>query len=67
MIDNEDDPARRKALIDAVYEEMMEKVGDREKDAVMRWWLEGARRWKSSTGQINVDTADTAVLGSPSN
>ena len=59
MIDNDDVPARRKALIDAVYEEMMEKVGDREKDVVMRWWLEGARRWKSST--------DTAVLASPSN
>lgn len=45
MIDNEADPARRKTLIDVAYEEMMEKVGDKEKDEVLRWWLEGTKQW----------------------
>ena len=45
VIDNEADPARRQTLIDVAYEEIMEKVGDKEKDEVLRWWLEGTKQW----------------------
>lgn len=33
-----DEEGRRKELAAALFSEILERVGDREKDAAMRWW-----------------------------
>jgi len=33
-----DGDGRRKELVEELFKEILEKVGDREKEAVMRWW-----------------------------
>lgn len=34
------DSGERKELIDEIFRELLERVGDREKEIVMRWWYE---------------------------
>ena len=37
-IASEDDKGRREELVDEVLKEILERVGDREKVIVMKWW-----------------------------
>lgn len=46
-IDDESDARRQRALIDAVFTEITERVGATEKAPVVRWWFECARRWEA--------------------
>lgn len=39
-IDTSENEMEREELIKATYDEVLERVGDRERDFVMRWWFE---------------------------
>ncbi|EJC97998.1 uncharacterized protein FOMMEDRAFT_149443 [Fomitiporia mediterranea MF3/22] len=43
--DDQTDGERRRVLIESVFEEVMEKVGDAEREVVMQWWFECSRKW----------------------
>jgi hypothetical protein len=63
VVDNEGDAERRKALLDVIYEEMMERVGDREKDTVMQWWLDKASHWRVvSSSPFEMDRGHNEVV-----
>lgn len=37
-IDNADEQSKKDELVDALFHELLEKTGDREKEAAIRWW-----------------------------
>ena len=37
---NADGDERRKELVEELFREILENVGDREKEVIMRWWYE---------------------------
>lgn len=45
IIDTEKDRRRKRILIDAVFDEILERVGDEEKEFAMRWWNERLPLW----------------------
>ncbi|KLO17280.1 hypothetical protein SCHPADRAFT_994449 [Schizopora paradoxa] len=45
VIEGEKVPRRKKILIDALYEELVEKFGDMEKEAALKWWYKNIRHW----------------------
>lgn len=53
MIDDESDLARKRVLIENVFEEVMERVGDAEREIAMKWWFGQSKRWVvSGDGEI---------------
>jgi hypothetical protein len=54
---NIDGDGRRKELVEELFREILEKVGDREKGLVMRWWydvreeLVGSVKGKGAEGE----------------
>lgn len=44
-IDTALEDQKRKELIDALFVEINERVGDREKEYMIRWWGEQRLRW----------------------
>lgn len=45
IIGAEQDRQRKRILIDAVFDEILERVGDEEKEFAMRWWNERLPLW----------------------
>lgn len=37
------------ALVDALFEEILQRVGDKEKEYAMRWWLDHSKYWRFSS------------------
>ncbi|KAF8073411.1 hypothetical protein FPV67DRAFT_1477676 [Lyophyllum atratum] len=56
--DDVEEERRRKELVDALFAEILERVGDREKEAAMRWWY--AHRASFARGD---DAAITTAAG----
>ncbi|TDL23183.1 hypothetical protein BD410DRAFT_858264 [Rickenella mellea] len=46
LIEDEKDLKKRGVLVNALFEEILQRVGDREKEAAMQWWHEHARHWR---------------------
>lgn len=42
---------RRKELVEALFGEILERVGDREKEFVLRWWYDNQEELGSSLGE----------------
>ncbi|EGN98046.1 hypothetical protein SERLA73DRAFT_109381 [Serpula lacrymans var. lacrymans S7.3] len=40
------DHTQRQELVDALFAEITEHVGDRERELTMRWWIENRKRWE---------------------
>lgn len=55
IIDTEKDRRRKRILIDAVFDEILERVGDEEKEFAMRWWNERLPFW--SEGLVDTVTS----------
>ncbi|THV03890.1 hypothetical protein K435DRAFT_835673 [Dendrothele bispora CBS 962.96] len=53
--DREGDGERREALIQALYKEILEKVGDREKDVVVKWWYDILGDFAAATAAVGDD------------
>lgn len=45
IIEREKVPQQKKILIDSLYEEVIERLGDMEKEAALKWWYKNIRRW----------------------
>lgn len=52
IVSGERDRRRKRILIDAVFDEVLERVGDEEKEYAMRWWNERLPSW--SEGVVDV-------------
>ncbi|KAL5524521.1 hypothetical protein ACEPAF_9661 [Sanghuangporus sanghuang] len=50
VVDGELEPERRRVLIENVFEEILERVGDAEREVAMRWWFERSRKWEGPVG-----------------
>ncbi|KAL5501595.1 hypothetical protein ACEPAH_8855 [Sanghuangporus vaninii] len=50
VVDGELEPERRRVLIENVFEEILERVGDAEREVAMRWWFECSRKWEGPVG-----------------
>ncbi|KAH7910858.1 hypothetical protein BJ138DRAFT_1172912 [Hygrophoropsis aurantiaca] len=48
VLQSESDPGRRRELVEALFGEIMERVGDREKAYALRWWSEHRAGWLPS-------------------
>ena len=48
VIDGTPNDANRKELVEAVFQEIMENVGDAEKEYVVRWWNERRVEWSAA-------------------
>lgn len=46
-IASEDDKGRREELVDEVLKEILERVGDREKVIVMKWWRDNCHSFSA--------------------
>ncbi|KAG6819776.1 hypothetical protein H0H93_008783 [Arthromyces matolae] len=52
----EEERRRQKELVDALFMEISEKVGDQEKEAAMRWWYANRHAFSSSESHEQVRT-----------
>ncbi|KAI5122454.1 hypothetical protein M0805_008765 [Coniferiporia weirii] len=52
VVDNEADVRQRQVLIKAVFEEIMERIGNSEKEIAMRWWYTCAQNWGADAEQV---------------
>ncbi|KAL5482633.1 hypothetical protein ACEPAI_9227 [Sanghuangporus weigelae] len=50
VVDGELDSGRRRVLIENVFEEILERVGDAEREVAMRWWFQCSRKWGGPDG-----------------
>ena len=48
VIEGTPDDASRKELVEALFREIMENVGDAEKEYVVRWWNEQRAKWSTA-------------------
>ncbi|KAH8114641.1 hypothetical protein DFH11DRAFT_1508769 [Phellopilus nigrolimitatus] len=62
VIDGQAGVRRRRVLIESVFEEIMERVGDGEKEYVMRWWYTCARNWDVEQEYRDEGAAMTAAV-----
>jgi hypothetical protein len=57
VITNTRGDGARREMVDALFREMMERVGDKEKSFVVQWWGENSSkfegRWKRSTSEAS--------------
>ncbi|KAL5520027.1 hypothetical protein ACEPAG_1687 [Sanghuangporus baumii] len=51
VVDGELEPGRRRVLIENVFEEILERVGDAEREVAMRWWFQCSRKWGGPEGR----------------
>ena len=45
VVDGETEPGRRRILIENVFEEILERVGDTEREIAMKWWFQQSKQW----------------------
>ena len=56
VVDNEKEPRKRRVLIESVFEEILERVGDAEREVAMTWWFEVVKKWEvEGVGDERVD------------
>lgn len=57
---------RREELVEAVFEEILESVGDREKEYIMKWWYAHREDWAGLESQSLLNKLDKKGKTSPS-
>jgi hypothetical protein len=57
VIDGTTDDVHRRELEEALFHEIMENVGDAEKEYGVRWWNERRVEWSEGVGVVDLATA----------